>query len=381
MMETRCRRPLRVVLDVTPLLGPPTGIHQVTAALIKALMSRADVAPFGYVLSARASSRRLRALSASLGMHVLHCRVPASLCHWGWSRGDRPRLAKLTRRSDVIHGTNYAAPPLGVERHSRARLITVQDLGLVTQPDWCTPAVRRMGSTLRRAVAGGAHLHVTTRAAAAESVAVLGVDPERVHVVPLGVDSVGSGDPDAARRLVAAERYVLALGATEPRKNHVCLPRAVAALDDDVKLVVAGPVGLGEAALVEAVTGSRLGHRYVRLVDVDRRLRADLVHGASVLAYPSLMEGFGLPPLEAVVAGTSVAATAVGALPELLGPEIPLAEPGDDDGFIDCLATLMAELKPPPSAVQARIASLSWERAAKRFVAIYHSLASVPDMR
>ncbi len=371
---------LRVALDVTPLLGPPTGVHQTTAGLIEALRRRSDVMPSGYALSARASARRLSEVAGAYGISVIPGRVPAALCHRSWSRCDLPRLRRVARGTQVIHGTNYTVPLGGSQAGRRKRrrpghLITVHDLGLVTRPEWCTPGVRRMAAVLRRAAARGAHLHVTTRAAADEAAAVLRADPARIHVVPLGVRSVGAGDAEAARRLVGADRYVLALGAVESRKGLTGLPRAVASLDGDVRLVVAGPPGADEPALTRAVKDSGLDRRYVRLGAVDADMRADLICGASVLAYPSLLEGFGLPPLEAALAGIPVAATAVGALPELLRPEIRLASPGDDHGFAEVLTDTLAGPASPPPSVQDRIAELTWGGAARRLVSVYRAVA------
>lgn len=360
----------RVAVDVTPLLGPPTGIHQATAGLVQALVARQDLEPVGYVVSARAPAERVEALARSLGAAASRSRFPARLCHLGWARLDWPALRRMVRGCHIVHGTNYTAPP------AARRLITVQDLSPVTHPHWCSPAVRRVGPVLRRSVERGAHLHVTTSVAADEAVEVLGAERSRVHAVPVGVQPIAPGDPEAARRLVGSERFVLALGATEPRKGLDVLPGAVARLPGDVKLVVAGPAGSAESALESAVRDCGLAGRFVRLTDVDDSLRADLLHGASVLAYPSLLEGFGLPPLEAVAAGTPVAATAVGALSELLAPEVRLVPAGDEVAFVERLEETITAPQPYPPSVRARVSALTWERAADQLAEVYRRIVA-----
>lgn len=371
--------PLRVALDVTPLLGPPTGIHQATAGLVGALRDEPGVEPSGYVLSGRARQ------APDCGVAVRHRRWPAGLCHLIWSLPvpaavARPSARGLASPADLVHGTNYTVPPGPIPR-----LVTVHDLTPVTDPQWCPPGVRRMGRALRRAVAAGAHVHVTSQAVAAAAPALLGADPDRVHVVPVGLAEVGPGDAAAARRLVGDGRYVLALGATEPRKGLAGLPAAVAGLNPDVRLVVAGPAGADEAALAAAVAAAGLGRRYVRLEAVGGAVRAGLLRGAAAVAYPSLREGFGLVPLEAVSVGVPVVAAAVGALPELLGDEIPLIPPGDDQALAAGLAAALESAAEAPSAAAAleqaaeapsavlreRLAELAWPRVAAQMAAVY----------
>ena len=208
---------------------------------------------------------------------------------------------------------------------------------------------------------------------------VFGVAPERVHVVHNGVSDVTTGDARAGRALAGADRYVLALGTIEPRKNLAALVRAfddVAATDPDVRLVLAGARGWNVEEFDTAYTAASARERIVVTGRIDDSSRADLLAGATLLAYPSRYEGFGLPPLEAMQVGTPVLATSVGAIPEVLGDAALLVAPNTSDiarGLTELLdderhrATLIAR-------GHERVARYSWDRCADGLVAVYEAI-------
>ena len=357
---------IRVALDVTPLLGPPTGVHQTTAGLLGALGRRDDVAVSGYVLSFRG-----RMPEAEFGeLPVVSRRWPARLAHRMWRYVGIPPGRWMAGSQDVIHGTNYTAPPART-----GRVVTVQDLTLVTHPKWCTRDVRRMFGPLKNVVRVGGHVHVTSRASAAEAVTHLGVSEDHLHVIPVAISPIGSGDADRGRALVGAERYVLALGTTEPRKGLAVLPPALAGIDRDVTLVVVGPSGSAESELDTAVTAAGVRDRYRRIGAVSNAVRSDLVRGAAALVYPSLAEGFGLPPLEALTVGCPVVATSVGALPELIGDHVELVPPDDLDAFTDQLRAVLDRPPPMVDELVERLSAMTWERAADEMVSVYRLAA------
>ena len=188
---------------------------------------------------------------------------------------------------------------------------------------------------------------------AGEVVEAFGADPSRVRVVNPGVPELPvPSDAEAAavlRRLLPAgvRRFCLAIGTAEPRKDLPGLVRAfdaVAGRQADVALVLAGPPGWGEQALDAR-------RRRVGGPGQDRphglgRAQSDLaalLARASVLAYPSLYEGFGFPPLQAMRAGVPVVATRAGSLPEVLGDGALLVEPGDHDGLAEALGRCLGD--------------------------------------
>ena len=147
-----------------------------------------------------------------------------------------------------------------------------------------------------------------------------------------GVRPALDADPARGRSLARAERYVLALGTIEPRKD---LPGLVTAFDavaaevPDVDLVVAGADGWGVDAFEAALRNAARRERIHRLGEVSDRDRDDLLAGAAVLAYPSLYEGFGMPPLEAMSLDVPVVSSDAGRsrTPWETPPMVPARDP------------------------------------------------------
>ena len=149
--------------------------------------------------------------------------------------------------------------------------------------------------------------------------------------------------------------------------------------DADAVLVVAGPDGWGASAFTEALAVNSASERIRRLGYVTDQQRADLLAGASVLAYPSLDEGFGHPPLEAMAAGVPVVAARAGALPEVSGDAALLVDPTDQDALSDALSRVLDDEDLRAKLIargHTRVGDFSWSRCVDELVALYRRLAS-----
>ena len=145
-----------------------------------------------------------------------------------------------------------------------------------------------------------------------------------------------------------------------------------------MSLVLAGPPGWGEAALEEAVAASPARERIVRTGWVEDRDLAALYGGASVLAYPSLYEGFGFPPLQAMRAGVPVVATRAGSVPEIVGHGALLVDPGDAEGLAAALARCLVDdpaRRELVAAGSAWAARFSWESCGAGLEQLYRDAA------
>jgi glycosyltransferase involved in cell wall biosynthesis len=362
---------VRIGIDGTPLLGVRTGVGAVVAGLVDELATRPDVEIVAYAVTGRSGL----VPPVPAGVQTGKRRLPARVVRWLWERTDTPRVEYWTGPVDVVHATNYVAPPSRVPV-----VVSVYDLTFVHFPEMCTPDTLRYPRLLRRALARGAHVHVTSEFVRQEIVAELGVEPARVACVYPGLPSTAGGDAQRGRRLAGSDGYVLALGTIEPRKNLPRLVRAfdgVAASHPDLALVVAGPPGWGSEALEAALDTSRASSRIRRLGYVSDDDRRDLLAGARAFAYPSVYEGFGFPPLEAMAAGVPVLAGIAGSLPEVLGDAAVLVDPYDVDAIAGALVSVSVDETRRAELVARgteRVRRYTWPRTADEMLGLYRSL-------
>ena len=348
---------VRVGIDVTALAGPPSGIHQTTRALVRALAEIDGIDVRGWLLT-------FRGKRPDTDIPIRRSRVPARVAHHLWQRNVRGLDRLIVGSVDIVHGTNFTAPP------TPRSVITIQDLSLVHHPQWCRSEVVAMVKPLQTAVDAGATIHVTSTAVAEEVHTHFGVPEDRVALIAHGVGPIVAGDAEVGRRLAGYDKYVLVLGTVEHRKNVALIADSLSSFPDDVALVVAGPPGNAESTLSVAASDRRL----VRLTTVGDQQKASLLRGATVLAFPSRYEGFGLPPLEALSVGTPVVANSVGALPELIGDQVTLVSNHNDEAFVEQLRAAITGPGTVSADLQARIMSLTWENAAHRMAEVYRSI-------
>jgi len=363
--------PVRVAIDTTPLIGERTGIGQLVAGLVAELERRPDVRVHRLALTWK-------------GRHEAGAQrypIPARAAHAVWGRSNRAVIEWWSGPVDVVHGTNYVVPPT----RRAGRIVSVHDLTAVHFPQLCTPATRRHPAMVQRAVRAGAWVHCDSQFVAHEVQEWLQVSSERVRVVMPGIPTVSvlTAKLAAAPPSVGSPApYILAIGTAEPRKDLPCLVRAfghLAGAHPELRLVHAGPPGWGSAAVDDAVAKLEpsVRVRVARLGWVDNDERNWLLANASVFAYPSLYEGFGLPPLEAMAQGVPVVATRVGSLPEVLGDACVLVPPGDDVALaaaMESLLTSEVQRSLAVSAGRARAARYSWNRMGTEMIALYRDV-------
>jgi glycosyltransferase involved in cell wall biosynthesis len=381
-----------VAIDATPLLGTRTGVGRFCEGALGALATIADLDMEAFAVTWR-RRRRLPPLVPP-GVDVRQRAMPARPLHLAWAHLQGPALERFVGPADVVHGTNFVVPPT----RRAARVVTVHDLTTVRYPELCDRSTLGFPRMVQRAVAAGAWVHTPSRFVADEAVAAFDLDPRRVRVVYHGVPATrspgevtstaptGPAPPTAASGSVAdlptgTSRYVLAVGTVEPRKDYPGLVRAfelVAAACPDVALVIAGADGWGAAAFHRALEASPWRHRIRQLGYIDNAALEHWLARAEVLAFPSVYEGFGFPPLEAMAAGVPVVASAAGAVPEIVGDAAVLVAPRDVDALGAALGSVLGDAEVRAALVdkgRCRAAQFTWEACGAGLAGLYADAA------
>ena len=292
------------------------------------------------------------------------------------------------QRPDVYHAPHYVLP-LAITARS---VVTIHDCIHLMFPQYLS---NRAGYLYARAAMWSAvrrsdRILTVSEASKRDILHFFNVRPEKIVVVPNAIDELFWAEPldeQVARvreRYQLDHRFVLYVGNIKPHKNLVRLIEAFAALregsgHDDVKLLIIGDEISKLPALRRAVHQHKL-HKHVRFLGYQSNdTLAILYRLAAVFAFPSLYEGFGLPPLEAMASGTPVVTSNISSLPEVTGGAAELVDPYDVESICEGLRRVLDD---PEHAAQmrrkglARAREFSWERSVARTHEVYQAVGA-----
>jgi glycosyltransferase involved in cell wall biosynthesis len=279
-------------------------------------------------------------------------------------------------RPDLCHFTNGIAP-LSMRI---PYVVTIHDLSLISHPEW-HPRTRRlwMRRILRPCVARAAGVICDSEKTKSDLLEWISLDHSRIAVVPLSArdgfwGTCSRADKERVRTRHGLHRpFVLYVGNIEPRKNLVPVLEAFRTLDSqDIEFVVAGRPAWLCSKVLRAAEQNRARVRVLNYVP-EEDLPA-LYQSALAFVYPSLMEGFGLPVLEAMASGIPVLVSDIEPLSSLVGNAGWLLESGDIDGWrAALLESFQDRAKREHLATEGkrRAAEYSWQRTARETMEFY----------
>ena len=294
----------------------------------------------------------------------------------------------------ILHSLMHPLPPRGRDRMPQ-RFLTIYDIRHRRLPHLYNERSSAAGETALRSVDARDWVVTSSEASRADLIETGLVRPDQIFVIPLSADSrlfYPSSDPEALR--VAKKRYgigdapyIFCVGGIDARKNTDVAVRAFSrvvreARLTDVQLVIAGVVDRRSPAGAAAQEASKAGARVVQTGFIEDEDLAVLYSGARAFVFPSLYEGFGLPPLEAMQCGTPVIVSNASSLPEVVGDAGILVPPDDADALARAMMELIRDDRLRDSRAAAsilRARQFSRERTARAVLDAYRvALDSVP---
>ncbi|MEM8883503.1 MAG: glycosyltransferase family 1 protein [Planctomycetota bacterium] len=346
---------MRIGLDFRPAMMATTGIGRYVGALSRELAPRCDLRLFGVFRKGNRPAVRRAPDGARLLAWPLPSRAMDLL--------GRLRLLPADRAlggCDLFHHTNYWLAEVAART---PQVWTLHDLAFLRAPElYPEPARRKLRAVVDEAVRRCAAFLVPSEETARDCRELLGYD--RVFVTPLGVA------PHATTPRLGTP-YLLALGTIEPRKNHRRLLQAYATLRPDLELHLVGRRGWHDDEVL--ALAARTPGVVVRGHLPEDELRATLA-GAHALLYPSLLEGFGLPVLEANAAG----------VPALTSDRAPMRtdaalciDPTDVDAIVEGLRRIIDDAPLRARLIErgrARAGAHTWERCASETARAYEAI-------
>lgn len=279
-------------------------------------------------------------------------------------------LLRFFDGNDVLFAPNFFMPrsqlPFGP-----TIVATVHDLAFKALPDTVNQATldeleRNLAATLARS----SRLIAVSEATASDITKFLDIDREQVRIIHEGLDPEFTGEDEAEPPAGLPSSYVLFVSTLEPRKNVVGVLEAFALAVDrgySGHLVLVGRWGWRTQNIRQALESSRVRDRIMHLDYVERRQLAGLYSGADVFLFPSWLEGFGLPLLEAMACGTPVVTSNRSAMPEVAGSAALCVDPDDSSAIASALMDVLGNpdrRRALSEAGRQRAALFSWDEAA-----------------
>jgi glycosyltransferase involved in cell wall biosynthesis len=279
----------------------------------------------------------------------------------------RPLVERVTPGGDLFHGLNQRLP----RARARRTVVTFHDLFVLTG-EYSTPQFRaRFAAQARRAAAQADRIIAVSAFTAGQVCDLLGVEPARVRVVHHGVTPLPR--PAAVRR----EKIILHVGAIQARKNIARLVRAFESVGPEWRLVLAGSAGYGAPEILAGIAASPARRRIEVAGYVGPEALAEWYARASLFAFPSLDEGFGMPVIEAMAAGVPVLTSNRAALPEVAGGAALLVNPVSVEEIAAALARLTADetlRRDLAHKGYLRASAFTWDKAVEETWALYGEL-------
>ncbi len=372
---------MHITIDYTSAIRQKAGIGRYTRNLVAALADTDHENQYTLFCAGDAPAPAQWPANFS----VRATRVPARALTIGWHKLNLPiTVERFSGDSDIFHSPDFTLPPLRTPRG----VVTVHDLSFLRLPQCADPGLRDyLTENVPRAVRRASRVLADSNNTKRDVVDLLHVPDDKVSVIHAGVEPRFRPVRDVEQLARIRDRYrlpeffVLFVGTIEPRKN---LGRLISAYSDlrrqaglPHQLVISGARGWLYNDIYEQVARAGLTEDVLFPGFIDDSDLPALYTLADLFVFPSLYEGFGLPPLEAMACGTPVIASDNSSLPEVLGAAALLVPAEDTAAITDAMARVLGD-----ATLRTRLADLgraqatrfTWQSAARQLICAYQEV-------
>jgi glycosyltransferase involved in cell wall biosynthesis len=370
---------MRIALDAIPLAGPKTGIGHYTDSLAEWLARNNQdhqyelLSPFDFAFDARNGKPE----------NLSKCFFPVRSVFRKWWLVGLPAMLQISP-VDLFHGTNYCIPVFA----PCPTVVTIHDMSIYAHPTTHKSINVRRGKRRMPIMARRSSMIIApSECTKQEIIKYLGTRPEKIRVIYEAAREIMEPLPlsacmDVLEKHKIRRPYILYVGTIEPRKNLLTLIRAYDELlkssPHRPQLVLCGGRGWLDDGVFKLVEDLGLQHQvrftgYVEDIDLPA-----LYSAAAVFVYPSLYEGFGLPPLEAMACGTPVITSNSSSLPEVVAKAGLMHDPDTYRALTECIVRLFDDVSTYDHFKHAGLeqaSHFSWERVARETQVVYDELA------
>lgn len=375
---------MRIVFDARCFFEIKTGVGYYAYNLIKHLLDIDEKNNYTlfYGVALRPSKEPLPDFSKK-GVDTILIKYPGRIFDLVIDRFPSFRVDFLIGKYDVFHTPHFTPPPLRGKT-----IITVHDLVYCLYPQFFPDSmIRPLLRHLSRAAREAKRIIAISENTKKDLVEVLGVEPEKIVVTYLAASELFRPIDDEERISIARKKYGIDseyigfFGTIEPRKNVATLVKAYADLKRrnslSYKLVLVGQKGWKYQDVFDTIASLRLEEDVVFTEYVAEEDLPLLVNGAEVVVYPSLYEGFGLPPLEAMACGTPVITSNTSSLPEVVGDAALMVDPQSVEELSLAMERVLSDISLKEEMIHKgleRAKMFSWEKVAKETIKVYEDV-------
>ena len=371
-----------IAIDYTAALEQGGGIGRYTRELVAALAALDDQTEFRLFVAGQQSRRLPEPPGPNFSWATT--RLSPKWLARAWHRARMPLpIERWTGPIALLHAPDFTLPPTQLLTRT---LLTVHDLSFIRAPETADPGLREyLNDVVPRSVRRANQILADSESTRQDLIALYSVPPRKITVLYSGVSDRFYPIADAGALQSVRERYhigggpyIFSVGTVQPRKNYGRLVKALHRLGrPDLKLVIAGGKGWLEDPLYQQIEEMGMGKQVQFLGFANDDDLPALYSAAEVFAFPSLYEGFGLPPLEAMACGVPVVSSNTSSLPEVVANAALTVNPTDVEALADALGRLLDDHALRNTLInrgQLRVQGFSWTASARVLKQIYRRL-------